>query len=199
MPLREPGGIASSGGRACEEAGPSSFGPLAIGLLPASMSGDSSHGSDGGTGVIANAVLSIVSSIIGGGLVLAGQFFVKRAEDKRVWLIRLQEAAGDLATSYLQEAATLNDRRRAGTDMSRVKTATYVVDRQKALGRFRTLPWSSDFEAQRQAMGRTIEGVWRAWDESDDEFQLAYKGARAAASEFMAAVGALILREGAHR
>ena len=113
------------------------------------MSGDNSHGSDRGTGVIANAVLSIVSSIIGGGLVLAGQFFVKRAEDKRVWLIRLQEAASDLATSYLQEAATVNDRRRAGTDMSRVRTATYVVDRQKALGRFRTLPWSSDFEAQR--------------------------------------------------
>ncbi len=104
--------------------------------------------------MIANAVLSIVSSIIGGGLVLAGQFFVKRAEDKRVWLIRLQEAASDLATSYLQEAATVNDRRRAGTDMSRVETATYVVDRQKALGRFRTLPWSSDFEAQRQAMGK---------------------------------------------
>ena len=149
--------------------------------------------------MITNAVLSIVSSIIGGGLVLAGQFFVKRAEDKRVWLIRLQEAASDLATSYLQEAATVNDRRRAGTDMSRVETATYVVDRQKALGRFRTLPWSSDFEAQRQAMGKTIEGVWRAWDESDDEFQLAYKSARAAVSEFMAAVGAHILRDGAHR
>jgi hypothetical protein len=103
--------------------------------------------------VIANAVLSIVSSVIGGGLVLAGQFFVKRAEDKRVWLIRLQEAASDLATSYLQEAATVNDRRRAGTEMSRVETATYVVDRQKALGRFRTLPWSSDFEAQRRASG----------------------------------------------
>jgi hypothetical protein len=28
-------------------------------------------------GVVTNAVLSIVSSIIGGGLVLAGQFFVK--------------------------------------------------------------------------------------------------------------------------
>ena len=146
-----------------------------------------------------NAVLSIVSSIIGGGLVLAGQFFVKRAEDQRVWLIRLQEAASDLATSYLQEAATVNDRRRAGTDRSHVETATYVVDRQKALGRFRTLPWSSDFEAHRQAMGHSIEGVWRAWDESDDEFQLAYKSARAAVSEFMAAVGARILRAGAHR
>ena len=38
--------------------------------------------------MVANAVLSIVSAVIGGGLVLAGQFFVKRAENKRVWLIR---------------------------------------------------------------------------------------------------------------
>jgi hypothetical protein len=43
--------------------------------------------------VVTNAVLSIVSSIIGGGLVLAGQFFVKRAEDKRVWLIRRSYSA----------------------------------------------------------------------------------------------------------
>lgn len=149
--------------------------------------------------MVTNAVLSIVSSIIGGGLVLAGQFFVKRAEDKRVWLIRPQEAASDLATSYLQVAATANDRRRAGIDISQVETATYVVDRQKALGRFRTLPWSSDFEAYRQAMGHGIEAVWRAWDVSDVEFQLAYKSARAAVSEFVAAVGAQILRDGAYR
>jgi hypothetical protein len=152
-----------------------------------------------GAGVVANAVLSIVSAIIGGGLVLAGQLVIKRAEDKWVWLIRLQEAASDLATSYLQEAAIANDRRRAGAEMSQVETATYTVDRQKALGRFRTLPWSSEFEALRQAMGRGIEGVWRAWDESDDEFQLAYKGARAAVAAFMAAVGAQILRDGAYR
>jgi len=94
----------------------------------------------------------------------------RESRDKRVWLIRLQEAASGLATSYLQDAATANDRRRAGADRSQVETATYVVDRQKALGRFRTLPWSSDFEAHRQAMGRGIDGVWRAWYESDDEF-----------------------------
>jgi hypothetical protein len=93
----------------------------------------------------------------------------------------------------------VNDRRQAGIDKSRVETATYVVDRQKALGRFRTLPWSSDFEVHRQAMGRGIEGVWRAWDESDDEFQVAYDGARSAVSEFMAAVGAHILGRGAYR
>jgi hypothetical protein len=43
-----------------------------------------------------------------------------------VWLIGLQEAAGDLAASYLQEAATVNDRRRTGIDRSQVETATYV-------------------------------------------------------------------------
>lgn len=149
--------------------------------------------------MIANAVLSIVSSIIGGGLVLAGQFFAKRVEDKRAWLIRLQEAASDLATSYLQEAATLNDRRRAGIDRSQVETAAYMVDRQKAVGRFRTLPWSSEFEALRLDMGIRIDDVWRAWDESDDEFQRAYKHARAGVSQFMAAVGAHILRHGAHQ
>jgi hypothetical protein len=149
--------------------------------------------------MVANAVLSIVSAIIGGGLVLAGQLVLKRAEDKRVWLIRLQEAASDLATSYLQEAAVANDRRRAGVAMSQVETATYTVDRQKALGHFRTLPWSSEFEALRQAMGRGIEGVWRAWDESDDEFRLAYQGARATVADFMAAVGAQILRDGSYR
>lgn len=172
---------------------------LAIDLGAASMSGGYPARPGEGAGVVANAVLSIVSSIIGGGLVLAGQFFVKRADDKRVWLIRLQEAASDLATSYLQEAATANDRRRAGVPMSQVETATYVVDRQKALGRFRTLPWSSEFEEHRQAMGRGIEGVWRAWDESDDDFYLAYKTARATVSQFMAAVGAQILRDGAYR
>jgi hypothetical protein len=48
-------------------------------------------------------------------------------------------------------------------------------------------------------MGRGIEGAWRVWSESDEEFQCAYKSDRAAVSEFMAAVGAQILRDGAYR
>ena len=119
--------------------------------------------------MVANAPLSIVSSVIGGGLVLAGQFFVKRAEDKRVWLIACRRAA------------TANDRRRAGVPVGQVETATRVVDRQKALGRFRTLP-CSDFEAPHQAMGRGIERVWRAWNESDEEFQLPARCGRQAVS-----------------
>jgi hypothetical protein len=116
--------------------------------------------------VIANAVLSIVSSIIGGGLVLAGQFFVKRAEDKRVWLIRLQEA------------------------VSRPPEGARSVPDARVEQRFRSAAPGD---------GLNHRGVWRAWDEPDDEFQLAYNSARAAVSEFMAAVGAHILRDGAHR
>jgi hypothetical protein len=41
--------------------------------------------------------------------------------------ITVTVTASDLATSYLQEAATANDRRRAGIDMSQVGTATYAL------------------------------------------------------------------------
>ena len=66
--------------------------------------------------------------------------------------------------------------------MGQVETATCVVDRQKVLGRFRTLPRSSDFEAPHQAMGHGIERVWRAWNESDEEFQLPARCGRQAVS-----------------
>jgi hypothetical protein len=102
---------------------------------------------------IANAIVSLISSIVGGLLVLAGQFLARRAEDRRRWLLRLHEAAGELAASYLQEAARVNDSRRSGLQKQEVDTSTYVVDRQKAWGRFRTLPWSSEFEAERREMG----------------------------------------------
>jgi hypothetical protein len=53
-------------------------------------------------------------------------------------------AAADLATSYLRETALINDSRRSGkTETTYVAMTTYVVDRQSALGRFRTLPWAS--------------------------------------------------------
>jgi hypothetical protein len=64
--------------------------------------------------LVGNAVLSLLSSIVGGVLVLAGQTLARRHEDRRLWLTRLYEAAGDLATSYLQEAARVNDSRRSG-------------------------------------------------------------------------------------
>jgi hypothetical protein len=131
--------------------------------------------------VVGNAVLSLLSSIVGGVLVLAGQTLARRHEDRRLWLTRLYEAAGDLATSYLQEAARVNDSRRSGrVAKDEVDTSTYIVDRQKALGRFRTLPWASTVETERRAMGAAIQDVWATWDDPDEEFQRAYDDARTA-------------------
>ena len=138
---------------------------------------------------MANALLSLLSSIVGGTLVLAGQFLARRAEDRRQWLLRLHEAAADLATSYLQEAALVNDARRSGRTMSDIPTTTYVVDRQKALGRFRALPWGSAFEPERRRMGAAVAALWAAWDDGDDDFQRAYDEVRSVVIVFTDAVG----------
>jgi len=148
-----------------------------------------------GVNSIASALLSLLSSIVGGVLVLAGQYFARRAEDRRQWLLRLHEAAGDLATSYLQEAALVNDSRRSGTPKNAVASTTYVVDRQKALGRFRALPWGSMFESERRRMGSAIEKLWRGWDDPDDEFQHAYDDARTAVATFTSSVGQYLLHQ----
>jgi len=138
---------------------------------------------------VLTALVSLVSSIIGGSLVLAGQYIARRAEDRRHWLTRLQETAGDYATSYLEEGARVNDTRRAGKmRKDELTPTTYIVDRQKAFGRFLTLPWASSFEAERLAMGKGIEDVWAAWDRSDEEFQAAYKKSRATVRDFTSAV-----------
>jgi hypothetical protein len=144
-------------------------------------------------GSIATALLSLLSSIVGGVLVLTGQHFARRAEDRRQWLLRLHEAASDLATSYLQEAALVNDSRRSGKAEKDVATTTYVVDRQKALSRFRTLPWGSAFESERRSMGAAIEKLWLAWDGPDDQFQRAYNDARSAVATFTSSVGQHLL------
>lgn len=139
------------------------------------------------------ALLSLVSSIIGGLLVLAGQYLARRAEDRRHWLTRFQEAAGAYATSFLEEAARVNDARRAGKlGKDDVEVSTYVVHRQKALGRFLTLPWATAFEQQRRAMGKGIERLWAAWDGTDAEFQAAYDESRTAVKVFTTAVGQMV-------
>jgi hypothetical protein len=133
-------------------------------------------------------------------LVLAGQYLTRRAEDRRHWLTRLQESAGDLATSYLEEGAQVNDARRAGRVAKHELTiSTYTSDRQRALGRFLTLPWAPAFEDQRRAMGRGVEELWRAWDGTDEEFQAAYDRSRAAVRAFTTAVGGLVVARAGRR
>ena len=83
----------------------------------------------------------------------------------------------------------VNDLRRSGKAMKEVPTTTYVVDRQKALGRFRALPWGSAFEPERQRMGGAVTALWSAWDDGDEDFQRAYDEVRGAVADFTDAVG----------
>jgi hypothetical protein len=139
------------------------------------------------------ALLSLAGSIIGGVLVLAGQHYARRAEERRHWLTRFQETAGDLSISYLQEGAQLNDARRSGrVAKDDLQLTTYTADRQRALGRFLTLPWAPAFEEQRRAMGGGVEQLWAAWDAPDEEFRAAYDRSRAAVRAFTTAVGELV-------
>lgn len=138
-----------------------------------------------------NAVVALISSVAGGLLVLAGQYFARRSEDRRQWLLRLHESAGDLATSYLEEAARLNDLRRRGPLLDdALENSTYVVDRQRAKASFQTLPWSWMFEEQGQAIGTAIEDLWDSAlaDEEYDDFAHSLRALEARADEFTSAV-----------
>jgi hypothetical protein len=53
------------------------------------------------------AVVSLLSSVVGGLLVLAGHWLVRRGNDRRHWRDLLQSAASDVASSYAQERAGL--------------------------------------------------------------------------------------------
>jgi hypothetical protein len=133
---------------------------------------------------MAQAALSLASSVLGGLLVLAGQYVTRRAEDRRQWRIRLHEAAADLATSYSQERARLQLDRRRGASGSTIDEKTFAVDRQRALARFRTLPGGSEFEPEIASMAQTIEALWAAWDASDDQFEEARENASVAVRGF---------------
>ena len=120
--------------------------------------------------MVGNAVLLLLSSIVGGVLVLAGQTLARRHEDRRLWLTRLYEAAGDLATSSLQEAARVNDSRRsARVAKDEVDTSTYRRPTEGAgplphpplgvHGRGRTAGHGSGYPGRLGNVGRPGRGV----------------------------------------
>ncbi len=80
---------------------------------------------------MATAVISLASSVIGGLLVLAGQWLTRRSDDRRYWRGLLRDAAADLATSFSQERAILTSDRRRGEPTSHADEDTYLVDRQR--------------------------------------------------------------------
>jgi hypothetical protein len=134
------------------------------------------------------AVISLVSSIVGGLLVVAGQVLTGRSQDRRHWRGLLRDAAADVATSFSEEGARLNSDRGRGKPTSRADKTTYPVDRQRALNRLRTLPHGDTFEQQIGDMGNGIEKLWRAYSADDDEWYAARARLKEAIDVFNAKV-----------
>ena len=123
--------------------------------------------------------------------VLAGQGLARRGDDRRRWRDLLQSAASDVALSYAQERAGLTHDRGQGEASPDIDKVTYVVDRQRALNRPRTLPGGDAFEPQIAGMGEGIEELWQAYSADDDQWH----AARARLKEAIQAFTAVVRRE----
>lgn len=137
---------------------------------------------------MSTAIISLVSSVIGGLLVLAGQWLIHRSEDRRYWRSLLRDAAADVATSFSQERAGLTSDRGQGKATSHIDETTYVIDRQKALNRLLTLPRGDAFEPQLRGMGDGIEALWQSYSADEAEWQAARARLKEAINAFTAAV-----------
>jgi hypothetical protein len=137
---------------------------------------------------MATAVISLASSVVGGLLVLAGQWLIHRSEDRRYWQGLLRDAAADVSTSFSRERAVLTSDRRRGKATSDADEATYVVDRQHALNRLLTLPHGDAFLPQLSRMGQRIEELWQVYSGSEEEWQAARGRLLEAIQAFNAAV-----------
>jgi hypothetical protein len=134
------------------------------------------------------AVISLASSVVGGLLVLAGQWLIHRSEDQRYWRGLLRDAAADVATSFSQERAGLTSDRGLGKPTSHIDQTTYVIDRQRALNRLLTLPRGDAFESQLRSMGDGIETLWQAYSADEAEWEAARARLKEAINAFTAAV-----------
>jgi hypothetical protein len=116
------------------------------------------------------ALISLASSVVGGLLVMTGQWLIHRSDDRRYWRGLLRDAAADVGTSFSQERAILTSDRRRGKATSHADQDTYLVDRQRALNRLLTLPHGDAFLPQLTSMGQGIEELWQAYPGSEEEW-----------------------------
>jgi hypothetical protein len=137
---------------------------------------------------MATAVISLASSVVGGLLVLAGQWLIHRSEDRRYSRGLLRDAAADVSTAFSQERAILTSDQGRGRAASHADETTYLVDRQRALSRLLTLPHGDAFLPQLTTMGQGIEELWQAYLDSDEEWLAARERLLEAIQEFNAAV-----------
>src|SRR5262249_21979997 len=124
-------------------------------------------------GGMREAIISLLGAIVGGGIVLAGQILAHQNEDRRHWRTLLQAAAAEAAASFALGRAQLTVDRGRGRTTSDTDETAYAVDRQRALGRLRTLPGGGSFDPEIDAMAGAVEELRRALSSAADEEWLA--------------------------
>src|SRR5215469_5955445 len=119
---------------------------------------------------MATAIISLASSLVGGLLVLSGQWLIHRSEDRRYWRGLLREAAADVATSFSRERAILTSDRAQGKDTSHADEATQVADRQQAINRLVTLPHGDALLPYVTRLGQGSMDLWATYSSSEEEW-----------------------------
>jgi hypothetical protein len=137
---------------------------------------------------MATAIISLASSVVGGLLVLAGQWLIHRSDDRRYWRGLLRDAAADVATSFSRERAILTSDRAQGKPISNAHEATQVADRQQALNRLVTLPHGDAFLPHVTRLGQGSTDLWQAYSGSEEEWNEARSRYLEAIQAFNAAV-----------
>ena len=137
---------------------------------------------------MATAIISLASSVVGGLLVLAGQWMIHRSDDRRYWLGLLRDAAADVATSFSRERAILTDDRGEGKATSQAKEDPQVANRQQALNRLFMLPHGDAFIPHVTRLGECSMDLSEAYSGSDEEWHAARGRYLEAIQAFSAAV-----------
>ena len=119
---------------------------------------------------MATAVISVASSVVGGLLVLAGQWLIQRSNDRRYWRTLLRDAAADVATSFSRERAILTSDRARGKATSKADEESQVADQQQGLNRLFTLPHGDAFLPHVSRLGQCSTDLWQAYSGSEEEW-----------------------------
>ena len=137
---------------------------------------------------MATAIISLASSVVGGLLVLGGQWLIKRSDDRRYWLGQLRDAAADVATSFSQERTLLTSDRGQGKAPFDANEIPQVADRQHALNRLFMLPHGDAFLPHVSRLGQCSMDIRQAYSGSEEEWRDARGRYLEAIQAFSAAV-----------
>jgi cytochrome c-type biogenesis protein CcmH/NrfG len=131
-----------------------------------------------------NALTGLVGAVIGGLLVLAGDYVRQRSEWNRTNVRNLAEAAANFAAIYNRRVAEVwNDRSEGLAEPRRPDP-----ERLERLTRFFMTPGAEKLRAEAKALVDTLDAVHDSFHGTDEEFSAAIKERLAALIAFESAV-----------